>query len=156
MNLIKDQVAEFHKTAQITCPGKPIIPSDDIVRLRIRLIAEEFVELLEATFDQDNNDNISDIRNIETTLKAIINVGNIKVNLKETCDACCDINYVVEGLFQYYGVNSEPFQAEVHRSNMTKFPNGVVNRRADGKIIKPASFESPKMQEELEKQGWKE
>ena len=63
----------------------------------------------------------------------------------ETLDALCDIQYVLLGAVYRLGfapVFEEAFD-EVQRSNMTKFPEGVVTRRDDGKILKPDSYDKP-------------
>ncbi len=46
-------VGDFMRAFGQALPPKPTIPSDDVVRLRLRLIAEEFFELLDASIGGD-------------------------------------------------------------------------------------------------------
>lgn len=85
------------------------------LKLRKRLIREEHSELQNAMDDGD--------------LVGII-------------DGACDLQYVVDGLWNKIGVNKPPFLREVHRSNMTKEPGDV---RSDGKILKGPNFEPPEL-----------
>lgn len=64
-------------------------------------------------------------------------------------DALADLKYVVEGAAVTFGIDLEPFFDEVHRSNMTKVGGPV---RADGKILKPDTYEPPQLLPILESQ----
>lgn len=64
----------------------------------------------------------------------------------EMVDALCDLLYVVYGAACQLGVDLEPFFQEVHRTNMEK-RNGY--RRADGKWMKPANWQPPRIAEML-------
>lgn len=61
----------------------------------------------------------------------------------ETADALADLLYVVLGAAVTYGIDIGPVWAEVHRSNMAKFPGGVALRDASGKIQKPPGWKPP-------------
>ncbi len=100
--------------------------SDRNKDLRITLLQEELDELKEAT---ENND------------------------LVEIADALADIQYLLFGTVLMYGMRDkfEQIFEEVHRSNMTKVgKNGEILKREDGKVIKPDTFEQPKIKEILE------
>lgn len=101
--------------------GAPAGPAPDQFpgELRIRLIEEELEEFRQAVADGD---------------------------IVEMVDALCDLLYVTYGAGVSLGVDLEPFFAEVHRSNMTK-RGGVL--RADGKQLKPESWEPPRIAELL-------
>ena len=64
----------------------------------------------------------------------------------EMVDALCDLLYVVYGAACQLGVDLDPFFREVHRTNMEK-QNGY--RRADGKWMKPAGWQPPRIAELL-------
>jgi len=83
------------------------------VELRKSLIEEECRELLEAIDQRD---------------------------MPAAIDGGCDLIYVVLGSFVSWGVNLDPFFAEVHRANMRKTGGP---KRGDGKILKPEGWESP-------------
>lgn len=57
-------------------------------------------------------------------------------------DGGCDLAYVIFGMFAEFGLDPRPFFSEVHRSNMTKIPNGDGYT---GKIRKGADFERPNL-----------
>lgn len=113
-----EKVGEFHSYAGVAniTETKPTWPDETTRELRIKLIQEELQELQEAIRDE---------------------------NIVEVADALSDLLYVVYGAGHCFGLNLDETFAEVHRSNMTKFPNGQVLRREDGKIMKPASWEPP-------------
>ncbi len=145
----------------------PQVPPEDRVRLRLRLIAEEFIELLDASFAGEG----SFADRLGEDLKLVIDRGHVKVNLVEFADALADIDYVVEGARAEFGINGGPVADEVHRSNMAKFwpcdvcgvapclgckggkPTMVV--REDGKVLKPAGWTPPDIVAVLQAQGWR-
>ncbi len=127
------KVREFMQAFGQECPERPGIPSDEIRKLRWKLIAEEADELLVAR------------------------------DATEAFDAILDLLYVVLGAGIAYGISEEQIAkglAEVHRSNLSKFwtneeaahvqsailARGVYSdrpyivRNMDGKIIKSPSY----------------
>lgn len=109
-----DAIFEFHNAMGIPAQPLPnLYPEGD--SLRESLITEEFIELHEATKDQD---------------------------LVEIADALGDIVYVAFGTAINYGINLNLVLEEIHRSNMTKVDTktGKVILRHDGKVMKPPSF----------------
>lgn len=124
MNKMQKHVLEFHKEFNLGIGSgaefKPQAPSGfDNRMLRKRLIKEEYRELCSALVRNDM-------------------VGII--------DGSCDLIYVVLGTMVEAGIDIEPFFDEVHRSNMTK-KGGTI--REDGKLIKPDTYEAPKIAEML-------
>lgn len=145
---IRKQVAEFHRAM-----GQPVneLPlewmTDTRLKLRLNLIAEEFVELLEASgatqsWAWDVRDAISG---------AIDNLDLKRFDLVEVSDALGDLDYVNEGMRLELGVNGAPIAAEIHRSNMAKVGGPI---REDGKRLKPIGWTPPDVAGELRKQGW--
>lgn len=89
-----ENVKEFHTTFNAVVSDKPNLPTDESIRqLRVKLIAEEFDEYLEA----EKNDDIVEI-----------------------ADALADMVYVICGCALTYGIPLDKVFSEVHRSNMTK------------------------------------
>jgi predicted HAD superfamily Cof-like phosphohydrolase len=139
-------VIEFHQAFDIPIAGAPSVPTDARVRLRARLIAEEFFETLGAMFDLDASGTINEIVDI---LRANINELPVRVDLVELADGFADLDYVVEGARLEFGINGLPIAKEVHRSNMAKVGG---ERRADGKLLKPAGWTPPNLLLEITKQ----
>lgn len=113
MNDQQKMVREFHRAFEVAAPFKPVIPDENVIALRLKLIREETDELREALHGGD------------LTLAA---------------DAIADILYVTYGTAVALGIDIEPIFAEVHRSNMSKLHEGVVLKRSDGKVIKSPNY----------------
>jgi predicted HAD superfamily Cof-like phosphohydrolase len=144
--MIRKQVGEFHAAFDQPTLDRPQVPSDERVKLRVRLVGEEFCEMLDAIYGKDCVDAV------RGAIAALVRDGVVAVDLVELVDALADLDYVVEGTRQEFGVDGEPVAAEVHRSNMAKV-GGV--KRPDGKILKPAGWTPPDIEGELLKQGWR-
>src|SRR5688572_17230344 len=140
---IRDQVLEFHRAFGVPVAEKPGVPSDERVRLRLMLVAEEFVELLE-----DIGVDAESVDFIEYALESLQFAELSNPNIIGIADAIADLDYVIEGTRLEFGINGEPIAAEVHRSNMAKLGGAV---RADGKIMKPAGWTPPDIEGELRK-----
>lgn len=154
---LREQVAEFHAAMDMKDPATPTIPSDDRVRLRAKLIAEEFFEVMEAMFSRAERNNIEDLH---SKMLGIIKDGWVQVDMPELADGMGDLDYVVEGTRLEFGIDGEPIAAEIHRTNMAKFigepvwsepasPGGARKR------LKPVGWTPPDITGELRKQGWK-
>lgn len=67
-------------------------------------------------------------------------------------DDIVDSIYVICQLANTLGIHIDPFYREVHRANMTKTIGGKVQRREDGKILKPEGWTPPQSMYILEDQ----
>jgi len=124
MNPMQAKVKEFHDTYGLNDPPHPVIPPREVQALRMRLIEEETDEFRQAS-----------------------DSGNLTDAIKELCD----LLYVVLGAANAYGVDIEPFFAEVHRSNMTKlWQDGKVRKNELGKVIKPPTYSPADIQRVLD------
>jgi len=70
-------------------------------------------------------------------------------------DDIIDSVYVIDGLSNLFGLPRHELFYEVHRTNLAKAHidnegNIIVMRRADGKIIKPAGWQSPNLKSIIE------
>lgn len=147
---IRYQVHEFHHAMNQPVLDHPQVPSDARVRLRLRLIAEEFVELLGAAIGPWKPEPWL-LDQVKERLDRLIEMSPIDVDLIDLADACADLDYVVEGTRLEHGIDGWPIAVEVHRSNMAKIDG---SRRDDGKILKPKGWTPPDIEGELRKQGW--
>lgn len=115
-------VADFHRAGEQEIRTEPGFPDFTICNLRYDLIKEELGEFSVADMDR---------------------------NIVEVADALTDLLYVVYGAGHAYGIDLDKCFAEVHRSNMTKFPNGKAIRNEAGKVMKPDSYEPPNLKKVL-------
>lgn len=102
---------------------RPSFPDEEMRELNLKLIEEEFEELIIATGQED---------------------------LVETADAIIDLIYVTIGMAITHGIPIEEVFAEVHRTNMAKFPDGKVILNPYGKIMKPEGWEPPNIERILQ------
>lgn len=129
-----ERVREFHEVFGHPIADKPTVASDARSALRLELILEEFIELVEASgFDASK-------------LKKTVWNRISEPNIVEIADALGDLDYVVNGAALEHGVPLPEITAEVHRSNMTKLgPEGKPIYREDGKILKGEGYERPNL-----------
>ena len=132
MSKLRQQVREFMVASRQALPSCPYVPPEDVVRLRLSLVVEEVRELTDACIDSDHQ---------------------VRVDLVEVADALADIDYVVEGMRQAFGIDGGPVADEVHASNMRKFGPGAWVRE-DGKWMKPPDWVPPDIRKKLIEQGW--
>lgn len=123
-----EAVRAFHEATGLEVRDTPIdmkelhprgtSSSTPLWRLRVNLVAEEHEEFVEAMNDGED--------------------------LVPIADAICDLIYVLCGTAVSFGIPLDECFAEVQRSNMSKIgPEGKVNRREDGKILKHKDFSPP-------------
>lgn len=116
-------VQEFERdVVKAVHPTVPTIQSLQSRYLRTDLIMEEIVETVIAI---DRND------------------------LVEIADGIADSIVVLLGTAITFGIDIRPIWDEVHRSNMTKI-GGEYNK--NGKLLKPPTFEPPKIEGLIAKQ----
>lgn len=99
-------------------------PDAEEVTLRIRLIAEEFAELIAA---------------MQLNLSLGDRGPNSDEHFELVADSLADLLYVVYGTALNYGLPMDEIFYEVHRSNMTK----TSVKDEGGKITKGEKFRSP-------------
>lgn len=145
---IDNLVSDFHHAMDIPVADKLGVPADERVRLRARLICEEFIETIESLFGKSRNPWIEEAEN---ALATAIESAEVNVDLVELADGLCDLDYVVAGTRLEFGIPGEAVLAEVHKSNMAK-KDGPV--REDGKRMKPVGWVGPDIAGVLAKRGW--
>jgi predicted HAD superfamily Cof-like phosphohydrolase len=148
---IRDQVEAFHRLTGQPVLESPQVPPDDRVRLRLKLVLEEALELCEASFDPEQFSVRVYLAQMRDAIEGLI-FSKLSVDLEKFADALADIDYVVEGARLEFGVRGAPIAVEVHRANMTKAGGP---RREDGKQLKPEGWVGPDIRGELMKQGWR-
>lgn len=120
MNIMQQQVLEFHETFGAVVSDRPALADPETAELRINLMAEELFgpgELAES------------IRNGD---------------LVGIADGIADLLYVTLGTAVSYGLDAESLVAEAHRSNMSKLgEDGEPIYRSDGKVLKGPNYFEP-------------
>jgi len=121
-----EQVKEFNKVFGIEHNNTPTLISKEECGLRDKLMYEELEEYY---------------------------IACVHRNLTEVADALGDMLYVLCGTILAHGMQDKITEVfdEIHRSNMSKIEDGVVLRRADGKIQKGKNYFKPNIEQILNK-----
>lgn len=107
----------------------------DQLKMYLKLIKEEYFELLDAQgLDEDHNQ----IRPVDGV---------------ETLDALIDILVVTIGAIHSMGADGEGAWKEVMSTNFAKIDRltGKVRKREDGKVLKPVGWKAPELEQYLKK-----
>ena len=120
----QQMVEDFHNKYHCDHTSHPTMPTEKLLLLRSRLIADEAAEFLSAASKGD---------------------------FVEMVDALCDILYVTYGAAVVMGEDLDPIFAEVQASNMTKDGGG---KDSAGKVEKGPNFREPDIKGKLREQGW--
>jgi len=117
MTKVFTDVAVFLKACGQDCPVTPS-PQNDLSKLYLKLIHEEYAEFKEALLDDDD---------------------------VEQLDACFDMMWVIIGYMKSRGWDCENSWDEGALSNLAKIDKvtNKVIRREDGKILKPEGWKPP-------------
>jgi predicted HAD superfamily Cof-like phosphohydrolase len=136
----RELVREFHTAFDVPVGDGPpdLTLPDDRLRMRYRLVAEEFAELTGAILGPVAR------AVVERAVEDVAGSPTDGADLVATADATVDLRYVLHGLELECGIPGDAVFAEVHASNLAKLgPDGTALRRADGKILKPAGWRPP-------------
>jgi predicted HAD superfamily Cof-like phosphohydrolase len=121
----QDDVFDFNAAIGTEMRETPGPLSSDDDALSIELIREEYAEL---EFARHHDDLVGEV------------------------DAHIDLAYVILGRLCRMGVDAGPIWDEIHRTNMQKTTGPI---REDGKRLKPAGWQPPRIAELLRAQGWR-
>lgn len=138
-------VAEFHRALDFPVRTTPSVPSDDEVRLRARLIAEEFFEVMEAMFPG------KDWAWFRDGVMHNISAEAVAVDLPALAHELADLHYVTSGTAVQLGFDESAVLSEVHRANLSKAGAG---KDESGKALKGESFRKADVAAVLRAQGW--
>ena len=138
MNSAQERVEDFHAKFGSTIGMTPALRERE---LRAKLIMEEAVETVAAmgftvyaTIEQNGvpGEAPHQLTGFTKSFQ--------EPNFDEVIDGLADLLYVVYGAAVTFGIDLEPFFAEVHKTNMAK-EGGAT--RADGKVLKPEGWKAP-------------
>lgn len=140
----QQRVEEFMKLAGQEVPARITVPSEEVRRLRAKLILEEALETVEAL-------GFHHVGVKDTTVDDYLsNCQSVEPDLVEVIDGCSDLKVVTTGTLSAFGVPDLIFQCEVDNNNLAKFGPGGY-RREDGKWMKPVDHKPPKIAELIER-----
>lgn len=142
---IRGKVIAFHEAMGVPVNEVPAVPSEDRVRLRLSLIAEEFFEVMEAALGE------SHVCYAKVLVMAAIKYVTPQVDLPKFVDGLTDLDYVNEGTRLEFGIDGGPVLEEVHAANMRKTDGPI---REDGKRLKPPGWVGPDIERVLREQRW--
>jgi predicted HAD superfamily Cof-like phosphohydrolase len=148
-NDIRSKVVEFHLAMDVPILASPTVPEENRVKLRARLIAEEFFEVLEALYEAHT----PDLDEARRAVGRLIENNPTSVEIIDLADGLCDLDYVVEGTRLEFGIDGRGILDEVHAANMRKTDGP---KRADGKRLKPEGWTPPDIERLLRAQGWQD
>lgn len=147
---LRYQVDEFHEKFGHPRPREIVQePPEELVRFRLRLIAEEFFEVFDAVLGDYHTEPWL-LHEARRYIRRAVEEHPVELDFSDLIDGLADLDYVVEGTRVSLGIDGRPIAAEVHRANMAKGPNGP-----DSKPVKPSDWKPPDIEGELRKQGWK-
>lgn len=136
----RELVREFHAAFEVPVNEGPpdLALPDDRLRMRYRLVAEEFAELTGAILGPAAR------AVVERAVEEVSDLPTDGADVVATADATVDLRYVLHGLELECGIPGDEVFTEVHASNLAKLgPDGAALRRADGKVLKPAGWRPP-------------
>lgn len=136
MDKVQAQVKEMMQALDLPLPHEdsPGLHKLNFGLLR-RLVKEEALEYDEA------------MRQLQTAMAEDAEYSHVLRCWAEVIDAMCDIVVVVHNTSNAMGIDLEPFQDEVHQTNMAKV-GGPKNEY--GKALKPKGWKPPRIREMLE------
>lgn len=142
-------VREFHEAFDHPVSYDPKSePPVDLRALRVRMLAEELVELARA-FGVVLRVN-SEAAQLEDDCVSVAPAIAGTYDRVEAADACGDLRYLVDGTNLVCGFPGSLVLAEIHRSNMSKLgADGKPIRRVDGKILKGPNYFKPDIRKVL-------
>lgn len=155
---LREHVRAFHERFGHPVRTVPAEPSKSEMQFRLRLIAEEFFELLAACeiWPKADIGRHAELHAKDIILEAIEYDFSGTIDLPEVVDALGDLDFVIEGTRLVIGVDGEPVMAEIQRANMSKEPvlkDGKPDPLA--KPTKPEGWKPPDVTGVLARQGWK-
>lgn len=150
-----DDVKQFTEESGYPVPKNPMVMNEEEIRFIIRMVMSELSEMA-ATVTTDE----SECRTfMENCLKDIDLCKNYQYNtdvekIAAQADSMVDAWYYMLNTSTKKGVNLSKLFDVIHKANMDKRDpeTGKFIRRDDGKIMKPANWQPPNIEGEIEQQ----
>lgn len=137
-------VREFHETYNLPIVDDTPSVNRERVHLRMRLIAEEFAELIGAVYGKEARSTV------ESAYKEAVKKDSQTRDVIETADALADLTYVIYGMALEMGISLPKVLEQVQASNLSKLgADGKPIYREDGKVLKGPGFFPPNIAQAL-------
>lgn len=147
MRHLLENIAELHRAFDHPCNESPVDPDGKRVALRVNLVVEEFFELI-AAHGLMEKPGVE--RNVEELKTCLSHTCPTTWDMVEIADGIGDLIVVLVGMALEYGIPLDRVWEDIHRANMAKVgPDGKVERRPDGKVLKPEGWQPPNISESL-------
>lgn len=113
-----------------------------VAQLRLKLIVEELDEMFEAFLSTSAYSQYSPLFKSISSMIELLEKDDLDIDRVEVTDAIVDQDYINSGTGVWLDLPLEEAFKAVHANNLTKLDpiTGKVNRREDGKIIKPIGY----------------
>ena len=144
-NPMQYAIEEFMRRCDQDVAAYPQLPTDEVRKLRIRLMVEELL----GAIDPEEFANADANQYIELLIKNKSNeliASMLKGDLVGVADGLADVLYVVIGTAVAYGIDIQEVFDEVHRSNLSKtvwnedLQRYTIEKDEFGKGIKPDTY----------------
>ena len=129
---------------------KPTVPSEDAIRLQTRIDAEEFIEKIDALYEDPSAINQLKVLLLQWVVNHSPIRKDLHARLPEFAKELADNVVTNEGFAVLFGIELERVFGLVHESNMQKKDGPIVNE----KRMKPEGWKAPDVAGELVWQGW--
>ena len=134
----EELVQEFHSIYGLPVTHDTPCVDRERVHMRMKLIAEEFSELVGAVYGSQAR------ATVENAYKEAVHEDDHSRNVIETADALGDITYVVYGMALEMGIPMREVMREIQASNLSKLgDDGRPIYRSDGKVMKGSHYFPP-------------
>lgn len=133
------RVRDFMLKSDQPVAWTPKVPDEKRLRFRLKLVVEEFLEMIDAVSQSTHFVGDSDFHvEVQELLLDFVNGCEVEVDLPKLVDALADLDYVIEGFRATLGVDGGGSIADaVHAANLAKV-EGDVCMSCDGKGSVPS------------------
>ncbi len=143
-------VRQFHEAMGVPVNDSATVLDAETRCLRVRLLLEEVLEFARASGVRV----VADASALDGTLLEVTDDPAAAPDLTAMAQELADVQYVTSGAAVTFGLPLGAVFSEVHAANMRKVgPDGKVQRREDGKVVKPPGWRGPDVARVLAEAG---
>ena len=139
-----EMVKEFHELMGLPALDSPQVPDAERVKLRINLLLEEVIEVIDALSGSPSrwvDKMVGRLHHAGRCIEEMSDEDFKDLDLPHFAKELCDVKYVVEGFAVEFGIPLDEAFEEVHSSNMSKVDDdGNVIYSDEGKVLKGENY----------------